>query len=169
MLTSAWKCGIPAFTGISRPIEVDFLENKTNAPDLQLKAVISPAADKLDTLFAVLCKIVDKATLVFCNLRAILRISIGTGPLTQYLRCFLTWHGAGGPRTPMIKFRNSSHRLLITLPDRLASRGLDIPRLNTWYITSCRIRRAFLHRNVHGTHTAKGTSYLILTGNRWPT
>ena len=77
ILTSATKMNeIPAFTGIKNPAEVDFLHNKTNTPDLQIKAVISPAADKLDTLFSLICKIGDKATLIFCNHReAVDRIS----------------------------------------------------------------------------------------------
>ena len=67
---------IPGFTGISRPTEVNFLTNFTNIPDLVIKTVHSPAADKLDTLFALICKIGNRATLVFCNHReAVERIS----------------------------------------------------------------------------------------------
>jgi len=156
MLTSATKMQeIPAFTGIVRPVTVDFLENKTNAPDLKLKAVISPAADKLDTLFSLICKIGDKATLVFCNHReAVDRISelLWDRGLEQEDR-----------ERALLKFRNGSHRLLITTD--LASRGLDIPEIE--YVVHYQLphtEEAFLHRNGRTARMhAKGTSYLILT------
>jgi superfamily II DNA/RNA helicase len=165
ILTSATKMQeIPGFTGISRPIEVDFLENKTNTPDLKIKAVISPAADKLDTLFSLICKIGDKATLVFCNHReAVDRISdllwdrgivhdIFHGGMEQEDR-----------ERALLKFRNGSHHILITTD--LASRGLDIPEIE--YVVHYQLphtEEAFLHRNGRTARWhAKGTSYLILT------
>ncbi|MGZ3871657.1 MAG: DEAD/DEAH box helicase [Mucilaginibacter sp.] len=165
ILTSATKMDeIPAFTGINKPTEVDFLHNKSNEPDLKLKAVISPAADKLDTLFSLLCNIGDKATLVFCNHRdAVERISellwerglihdIFHGKMEQEDR-----------ERALLKFRNGSHRLLITTD--LASRGLDIPEIE--YVVHYQLphnEEAFLHRNGRTARMhAKGTAYLILT------
>jgi superfamily II DNA/RNA helicase len=165
ILTSATKMQeIPDFTGINNPIEVDFLHNETNVPDLKLKAVISPAADKLDTLFSLLCKVGDKATLVFCNHRdAVERISellwdrglvhdIFHGKMEQEDR-----------ERALLKFRNGSHRLLITTD--LASRGLDIPEIE--YVVHYQLphnEEAFLHRNGRTARMhAKGTAYLILT------
>ncbi|WP_428331096.1 DEAD/DEAH box helicase [Mucilaginibacter sp.] len=165
ILTSATKMTeIPSFTGISHPIEVDFLQNKTNTPDLKLKAVISDAADKLDTLFSLLCKIGDKATLVFCNHRdAVERISdllwdrgivhdIFHGKMEQEDR-----------ERALLKFRNGSHHLLITTD--LASRGLDIPEIE--YVVHYQLphnEETFLHRNGRTARmNAKGTSYLILS------
>lgn len=165
ILTSATKMEeIPSFTGINNPLEVDFLQSKTNVPDLKLKAVISPAADKLDTLFSLLCKIGDKATLIFCNHRdAVERISellwgrglehdIFHGKMEQEDR-----------ERALLKFRNGSHRLLITTD--LASRGLDIPEIE--YIVHYQLphnEEAFTHRNGRTARMhAKGTAYLILT------
>jgi superfamily II DNA/RNA helicase len=165
ILTSATKMQeIPAFTGINHPTEIDFLESKTDTPDLQIKAVISPAADKLDTLFSLICKIGDKATLVFCNHReAVDRISellwdrgivhdIFHGGMEQEDR-----------ERALLKFRNGSHHLLITTD--LASRGLDIPEIE--YVVHYQLphtEEAFLHRNGRTARWhAKGTSYLILT------
>jgi len=165
ILTSATRMKeIPDFTGITKPVEIDFLENKINAPDLQLKAVISEAADKLDTLFSLICKIGDKATLVFCNHReAVERISdllwdrgivhdIFHGGMEQEDR-----------ERALLKFRNGSHRILITTD--LASRGLDIPEIE--YVVHYQLphnEEAFLHRNGRTARMhAKGTSYLILT------
>jgi superfamily II DNA/RNA helicase len=165
VLTSATKMQeIPAFTGINRPTTVDFLDNKTNAPDLKLKAVISPAADKLDTLFSLICSIGNKATLVFCNHReAVDRISelLWDRGLVHDI-----FHGGmeqEDRERALLKFRNGSHRLLITTD--LASRGLDIPEIE--YVVHYQLphtEEAFLHRNGRTARMhAKGTSYLVLT------
>ncbi|MDB5133096.1 MAG: dbpA [Mucilaginibacter sp.] len=165
ILTSASKMQeIPAFTGIRNPAEVDFLENATNVPDIKLKAVISPAADKLDTLFSLICTIGDKATLVFCNHReAVDRIS---DLLWDRGIVHDVFHGGmeqEDRERALIKFRNGSHRLLITTD--LASRGLDIPEIE--YVVHYQLphtREAFLHRNGRTARMhAKGTSFLILT------
>ena len=165
ILTSATKMKeIPAFTGISHPVEVDFLENKTNAPDLQLRAVISPAADKLDTLFSLICSIGDKATLIFCNHRdAVERIS---DLLWDRGLAHDIFHGGmeqEDRERALLKFRNGSHRLLITTD--LASRGLDIPEIE--YVVHYQLphnEEAFLHRNGRTARMhAKGTAYLVLT------
>ncbi|GAC1558853.1 MAG: DEAD/DEAH box helicase [Mucilaginibacter sp.] len=165
MLTSATKMQeIPGFTGIRNPAEVDFLENAVNAPDIKLKAVISPAADKLDTLFSLICTIGDKATLVFCNHReAVDRIS---DLLWNRGIVHDVFHGGmeqEDRERALIKFRNGSHRLLITTD--LASRGLDIPEIE--FVVHYQLphtREAFLHRNGRTARMhAKGTSYLILT------
>jgi superfamily II DNA/RNA helicase len=165
ILTSATRMPeIPAFTGIRHPTEVDFLGNTTNAPDLKIKAVISPAADKLDTLFSLICKIGDKATLIFCNHReAVDRIS---DLLWDRGIIHDVFHGGmeqEDRERALLKFRNGSHHLLITTD--LASRGLDIPEIE--YVVHYQLphtKEAFLHRNGRTARWhAKGTSYLILT------
>jgi superfamily II DNA/RNA helicase len=165
ILTSATKMDqIPTFTGVSNPTVIDFLSNKTNIPDLQLKAVMSPAADKLDTLFALICKIGSKATLVFCNHRdAVDRIS---DLLWDRGIVHDVFHGGmeqDDRERALLKFRNGSHRLLITTD--LASRGLDIPEIE--YVIHYQLphnEEAFTHRNGRTARMhAKGTSYLILT------
>jgi len=165
MLTSATKMDeIPGFTGLSNPIEVDFLKNKVNAPDIKLKAVISPAADKLDTLFSLICRIGDKATLIFCNHRdAVDRISDLLWDMGLAHDIFHGGMEQEDRERALIKFRNGSHRLLITTD--LASRGLDIPEIE--YIVHYQLphtKEAFLHRNGRTARMhAKGTSYLLLT------
>lgn len=165
ILTSATKMKeIPAFTGINHPTEVDFLENAANTPDLNLKAVISPAADKLDTLFSLICKIGDKATLVFCNHReAVDRISDLLWNMGIIHDIFHGGMEQEDRERALLKFRNGSHRLLITTD--LASRGLDIPEIE--YVVHYQLphtEEAFTHRNGRTARmNAKGTSYLILT------
>jgi superfamily II DNA/RNA helicase len=165
ILTSATKMDeIPTFTGVVNPAIIDFLDNSTNIPDLELKAVISPAADKLDTLFSLICKIGNKPTLVFCNHReAVDRIS---DLLWDRGIVHDIFHGGmeqDDRERALLKFRNGSHSLLITTD--LASRGLDIPEIE--YVIHYQLphnEEAFLHRNGRTARMhAKGTSYLILT------
>ncbi len=164
VLTSATKMDeIPTFTGVKKPVELNFLDNKANAPDLKLKAVISPAADKLDTLFSLICKIGNKPMLIFCNHRdAVERISdlLWNRGLVHDI-----FHGGmeqEDRERALLKFRNGSHRILITTD--LASRGLDIPEIE--YVIHYQLphnEEAFIHRNGRTARMhAKGTSYLIL-------
>ncbi len=170
ILTSATKMiEIPAFTGVIKPVEIDFLKDSNSSPDLKLKAVISDAADKLDALFTLICKIGSKATLVFCNHRdAVERIS---DLLWDKGLAHDIFHGGmeqEDRERALLKFRNGSHRLLITTD--LASRGLDIPEIE--YIIHYQLphnEEAFLHRNGRTARmNAKGTSYVILTEDEKP-
>lgn len=164
ILTSATRMKeIPDFTGVTNPIELDYLTNKTNTPDIKLKAVIAEAADKLDALFALICKIGNKATLVFCNHReAVDRISELLWDRGIIHDIFHGGMEQDDRERALLKFRNGSHRLLITTD--LASRGLDIPEIE--YIIHYQLphnEEAFTHRNGRTARMhAKGTAYLIL-------
>jgi superfamily II DNA/RNA helicase len=164
ILTSATQMDeIPSFTGVHNPSKIDFLQNQTNAPDLKLKVIKAEAADKLDTLFSLLCKIGDKATLVFCNHReAVDRISDLLFDRGLYHDVFHGGMEQEDRERALLKFRNGSHRLLITTD--LASRGLDIPEIE--YVVHYQLphnEEAFLHRNGRTARMhAKGTAYLIL-------
>jgi ATP-independent RNA helicase DbpA len=170
MLTSATRMDeIPSFTGMVKPIELDYLTNAASTPDLKQKAVIAEAADKLDALFALICKIGDKATLVFCNHReAVERISdlLYDRGLPHDI-----FHGGmeqDDRERALLKFRNGSHRLLITTD--LASRGLDIPEIE--HVVHYQLphnEEAYTHRNGRTARMhAKGTSYLILSPDEKP-
>jgi ATP-independent RNA helicase DbpA len=165
ILTSATAMQeIPTFTGVSKPVEIDFLKASNTAQALQLKAVISNAADKLETLFLLLCKLGGKPALVFCNHReAVDRIS---DTLFERGLNHDVFHGGmeqDDRERAVLKFRNGSHNLLITTD--LASRGLDIPEIE--YVIHYQLphnKEAFLHRNGRTARmNAKGTAYLILT------
>jgi superfamily II DNA/RNA helicase len=170
MLTSATQMdAIPSFTGIHRPITLDYLTNAASAPDLKQKVVISEPADRLDALFALVCKISDKPTLVFCNHReAVERISdlLYDKGLPHDI-----FHGGmeqDDRERALLKFRNGSHRILITTD--LASRGLDIPEIE--HVVHYQLphnEEAFLHRNGRTARMhAKGTSYLLLAPDEKP-
>jgi len=165
ILTSATKMEeIPAFVKLNAPVEVDFSKNIEAKPDLKLKKITVPAADKLDYLFRLLSKIGSKNTLVFCNHRETVdRISdllfenglghdVFHGGMEQFDR-----------EKALLKFRNGSHRILITTD--LAARGLDIPEVE--HIVHYQLpytEDAYIHRNGRTArmHT-KGTAYAILT------
>lgn len=170
ILTSATKMDdIPDFVRINNPIELNFLDKDTSASGLKLKAVIADAADRLDALFALICRIGNKATLVFCNHReAVERISellLEKGVIHDVFH--------GGMEQPdrekaLIKFRNGSSQLLITTD--LASRGLDIPEIE--FIIHYQLphtKEAFLHRNGRTARMhADGTAYLLLSPDQHP-
>jgi superfamily II DNA/RNA helicase len=165
ILTSATKMEeIPAFVKINKPVEVDFSRNIEAKPDLKLKKITAPADEKLDYLFRLLSKIGSKNTLVFCNHRETVdRISdllfenglghdVFHGGMEQFDR-----------EKALLKFRNGSHRILITTD--LAARGLDIPEVE--HIVHYQLpytEDAYIHRNGRTARMhAKGTAYAILT------
>lgn len=170
ILTSATKMPeIPSFTGLGKSAEVNFLSDSNSLPDLVVKSVISDAADKLEALYSLICKIGNRSTLVFCNHReAVDRISA------------LLWnmgldHGVfhGGMEQEdrekaLLKFRNGSYRFLITTD--LASRGLDIPEIE--FVVHYQLphnEEAFLHRNGRTARMhSSGTAYVILTEDEKP-
>lgn len=170
MLTSATQMDdIPAFTGISQPITLDYLTHAASIPNLTQKVVIAESAEKLDALFALICKINDKPTLVFCNHReAVERIS---DLLRDKGLPHAVFHGGmeqDDRERALLKFRNGSHRILITTD--LASRGLDIPEIE--HIVHYQLphnEEAFLHRNGRTARMhAEGTSYLFLAPDEKP-
>ncbi|GAA4090531.1 DEAD/DEAH box helicase [Mucilaginibacter panaciglaebae] len=170
ILTSATKMNeIPAFTGVTDPVKLNYLENKANMPDIELKAVKTAAPDKLDALLSLICKIGNRATLVFCNHRE------ATDRISDLLWDRGIEHGLyhGGMEQEdreraLIKFRNGSHQLLVTTD--LASRGLDIPEIE--YIIHYQLPHtedAFTHRNGRTARMrAKGTAYVILADDELP-
>ena len=165
VLTSATHMEeIPGFTGVKSPIEINFLKISTSAQALQLKAVQSKAADKLETLFSLICKIGGKPALVFCNHReAIERISDLLYDMGLSHDIFHGGMEQEDRERAVLKFRNGSHKLLITTD--LASRGLDIPEIE--YVIHYQLphnEQAFLHRNGRTARMhAGGTAYLILS------
>ncbi|WP_293744372.1 DEAD/DEAH box helicase [uncultured Pedobacter sp.] len=165
ILTSATKMEeIPVFVKLNAPVEVDFSKNIEAKPDLKLKKVVVPAADKLDYLFRLLSKIGNKNTLVFCNHRETVdRIS---DLLFENGLGHDVFHGGMEQldrEKALLKFRNGSHRILITTD--LAARGLDIPEVE--YIVHYQLpytEDAYIHRNGRTARMyAKGTAYAILT------
>lgn len=165
ILTSATPMTlIPEFTGLSSPLEVNFLKDLKVVPDLKLKKIISTAEDKLDTLFRLICKTGDQTSLIFCNHRETVdRIS---DLLIDKDLAHDIFHGGmeqDERERALLKFRNGSIRMLITTD--LAARGLDIPEVgNIVHYQLPYTEDAFLHRNGRTARmNAKGTAYLMMT------
>jgi superfamily II DNA/RNA helicase len=164
ILTSATAMEeIPDFTGVKKPVEIDFLKDVKVAPDLKLKKVLTTAADKLDTLFQLICKIGNRTTLIFCNHRETVdRIS---DLLIEKNLAHDIFHGGmeqDERERALLKFRNGSIKILITTD--LASRGLDIPEVECIIHYQLPYSEdAFLHRNGRTARmNAKGTAYLVI-------
>lgn len=164
ILTSATAMEeIPDFTGVKKPVEIDFLKDVKVAPDLKLKKVLTTAADKLDTLFQLICKIGNRTTLIFCNHRETVdRIS---DLLIDKDLAHDIFHGGmeqDERERALLKFRNGSIKILITTD--LASRGLDIPEVECIiHYQLPYTEDAFLHRNGRTARmNAKGTAYLVI-------
>lgn len=163
VLTSATQMTeIPDFTCVSTPIELNYL--KDIKPDsLTVKAVRALGNDKLDALYRLICNIGEEASLVFCNHReAVDRIS---ELLWQKNLAHDVFHGGMDQEQrerALIKFRNGSHRLLITTD--LASRGLDIPEIrNIIHYQLPNDEKTWTHRNGRTARmNANGKAYLLL-------
>ena len=171
ILTSATKPKvIPEFTGITKPIELNFLTEIRTPESLSFKSVVSDGHDKLQILFKLLCSISSGNTLVFCNHRdAVDRIS-------EVLREKGIKHGVfhGGleqveRERALIKFRSGSHTILITTD--LAARGLDIPNIEHVVHYQMPVTEdAFIHRSGRTARmNATGTAYLVMAeGEDYP-
>lgn len=171
ILTSATAMPqLPEFTGIKEHQTVNFLNRQEIVPDLKLKRVDTLAADKLETLFKLICKIGDHSMLIFCNHRETVdRIS---DLLIDQDLVHDVFHGGMEQEErerALLKFRNNSVKILITTD--LAARGLDIPEVE--FIIHYQLpytKDAFVHRNGRTARmTAKGTAYLIFAeGEAFP-
>jgi len=164
ILTSATAMDvIPDFTGVIKPINIDFLKDVKVVPDLKLKKVLTTAEDKLDTLFELICKIGEKTMLIFCNHRETVdRIS---DLLIDKDLAHDIFHGGmeqDERERALLKFRNGSIKILITTD--LASRGLDIPEVGSIiHYQLPYTEDAFLHRNGRTARmNAKGSAYLMI-------
>jgi len=167
-LTSATEMDeIPSFTGLKSPTVVNFLS--TEAPKgLTVKIVRSHANDKLEALFALVCKVGAEPTLIFCNHReAVERIS---ELLSHKGLGHEIFHGAmeqDERERALIKFRNGTNRILITTD--LASRGLDIPEImNVVHYQIPVNENVFIHRNGRTARVnAKGNAFIILAEDEY--
>ncbi len=164
LLTSATQMPqIPNFTGAQNPIEINYLSKTETIPQLNLKAVRAFENDKLNALFDLICMLGNTINLVFCNHReAVDRISelLNKNGIVHDI-----FHGGmeqDERERALIKFRNGSHRILLTTD--LASRGLDIPEIeNVIHYQLPHNADAYTHRNGRTARMkAEGNAWLVL-------
>ena len=161
ILTSATQgVEIPNFVDLVNPVTVDFLEDTVS--NLQLKSVISPDKDKLETLVQLLCHIGNQPSIIFCNYKDTINW------LSDYLTENYIAHGCfyGGMdqkdrERALIKFRNGTHQILLATD--LAARGIDVPEIQ--YIIHYQLPlkdHEFTHRNGRTARmNSNGTAYVL--------
>lgn len=165
MLTSATEAvDIPEFLGLETVQRINYLsEDKKSVDGLAIQVIHSPEADKIDTLFQLLCYYGARSTIVFCNHRESVercsKLLSDKGIYNEF------YHGAMEQQerdSALCKFRNGSTDVLITTD--LAARGLDIPNIR--YIIHYHLPHTediFTHRNGRTARMdASGTSVLII-------
>jgi superfamily II DNA/RNA helicase len=161
ILTSATQgVEIPSFVGLSAPLVLDFLTDKIS--QLQVKKVVSPTKDKLETLRQLLGQLGSKNGIIFCNFKdSIQRVSeslsdrgishgIFSGGMEQIDR-----------ERSLIKFRNGTYPLLLATD--LAARGIDVPELDFIIHYHLPLRaEEFIHRNGRTARmNSEGTAYIL--------
>lgn len=161
ILTSATQgVQIPEFVGLSRTVTIDYLDEMVS--QLQIKKVVSPIKDKLDTLLELLGHIGNQNGIIFCNFKdSIQRVS-------DFLAEHGISHGAfyGGleqkdRERALIKFRNGTYPILLATD--LAARGIDVPEIDfiIHYHLPARSEE-FTHRNGRTARmNSNGTAYVL--------
>ena len=162
VLTSATqKVKIPEFIKLDNPTRIDYLEDKID--NLEVRTILSPEKDKLNTLLASLQQLGNQPGIVFCSFKETI------ARICEFLTENNISHGRfhGGMEQvererALIKFRNGTHQLLIATD--LAARGIDIPEIK--FIIHYHIplkSKEFIHRNGRTARMKKdGTAYVLV-------
>ncbi|MDB4655435.1 DEAD/DEAH box helicase [Flavobacteriales bacterium] len=161
VLTSATqKIKIPGFVGVTNAKHLNFL--KDTELQLQLKLVVAPYEDKLNTLVDLLKHIGPKNGIVFCNYKdSIEMISDHLYENSIDHVCFYGGLEQVDRERALLKFRNGTHRLLVATD--LAARGIDVPALD--FIVHYQLPPRpdeFVHRNGRTARmNTEGTAYVL--------
>lgn len=154
---------IPRYTRVVNPTVLDFIPEEDEKTNLSMKMVVSPAKDKLQSLFNLICSLKSQSAIIFCNHRdAAERISDTLNEKGIYS---VYYHGGMDQEErerALIQFRNGSVSYLITTD--LAARGLDIPEMKHVIHYHLPLKEdEFTHRNGRTARMqASGTAYLII-------
>lgn len=161
VLTSATQeIEIPRFVGLRDELVINYLNAIPS--QLEIKRVVSPLKNKLQTLVDLLCHIGNKPGIIFCNYKDSIKY------VSDFLIKSNIAHGCfyGGldqieRERALIKFRNGTHQIIVATD--LAARGLDISELN--YIIHYQLplkSQEFTHRNGRTARmNNEGTAYVI--------
>jgi len=161
VLTSATKdMDIPRFVGMRNPLQINYLGEKI--AKLEVKRILSPSKDKLDTLLNTISLVANQPGIIFCNFKNTI----------QYLSDFLISKGIphgcfyGGMEQKereraLIKFRNGTHQIIIATD--LAARGIDVPEIKYIIHYQLPIRsEEFTHRNGRTARMhSEGTAFVL--------
>lgn len=161
VLTSATKgVEIPDFVELERPHYIDYL--KEGVAQLEIKVLLSPAKDKLETLADALIRLHGQAGIIFCNFKdSIQRVSAYLESKNIPHGCFYGGMEQQDRERALIKFRNGTHQLLIATD--LAARGIDVPEIK--FIIHYHLphrKEEFIHRNGRTARMKQdGTAYVL--------
>ncbi|MCH2193017.1 DEAD/DEAH box helicase [Kordia sp.] len=161
VLTSATKdMEIPQFVGMKNPLTINYLGEKI--AKLDVKRILSPTKDKLDTLLNTISLMANQPGIIFCNFKNTI----------QYVSDFLNHNGIphgcfyGGMEQKdreraLIKFRNGTHQLIIATD--LAARGIDVPEIKFIIHYQLPVKsQEFTHRNGRTARMhAEGTAFVL--------
>ncbi|KHJ37447.1 ATP-dependent RNA helicase DbpA [Pedobacter glucosidilyticus] len=165
VLTSATQLeDFPTFLELKQLKTLNFLNDAEAIPDLKTVILQSKSKEKFNILMDVLYRSKDGQSLVFCNHRdAVERITL---MLADKGIVNGVYHGGlvqQDREKALFKFRNGTYNILVTTD--LASRGLDIPEIET--VIHYQIPHtldAFVHRNGRTARMkASGKAFLLLS------
>jgi ATP-dependent RNA helicase DeaD len=153
---------IPKYTKVVGAKVLDFIPQKKENKNLDVKLIVSRDKDKIHSLFQLICSLKSQSAIIFCNHReAVERIS-------DYLTekgIYATFYHGGLDQVErergLIQFRNGSVSYLVTTD--LAARGLDIPEMKhvIHYHLPSKVDE-FTHRNGRTARMeASGTAYVL--------
>ena len=167
ILTSATNAvAIPAFTGISDPLQLDYSEKNNSLSSLRTYSMKAATNDKMDALFQLLCYLGNDSTLIFCNQRDV--VEKVSAYLSNRKLANEFFHGKleqPDRERALSKFRNGSCTVFISTD--LASRGLDIPEIRNIIHFDIPVRLdEYIHRNGRTSRMgASGSSYALLASS----
>ena len=161
IMTSATQgVDIPDFVGLKKPMTIDYLAD--GVKKLDIKAIISPDKDKLDTLVTAIRHLGNQPAIVFLNFKdAINRVSDHLDNCDIPHGCFYCGLDQHDRERALLKFRNGTHQLLIATD--LAARGIDVPEIKFIIHYHLPIREEeFTHRNGRTARMhSDGTAYVL--------
>ncbi len=161
ILTSATnEVEVPEFVGVKNPKVVDYL--KDGVTKLDIKTVVSPSKDKLETLVDLLSNLGNQPGIVFCNFKdSIQRVSDHLRRNKISHGCFYGGMEQNDRERALIQFRNGSHQLIIATD--LAARGIDVPEIKFIIHYHLPLRsQEFTHRNGRTARMHNdGTAYVL--------
>lgn len=161
ILTSATQgVDIPDFVQLKKPTYIDYLEE--GVTKLEIKTIISPDKDKLETLVKALCHLGNQPGIVFLNFKdSIQRVSDYLTEKGIHHGCFYGGLDQLDRERALIKFRNGTHQLLLATD--LAARGIDVPEIKFIIHYHLPLRgEEFVHRNGRTARMhEKGTAYVL--------
>ena len=161
IMTSATQgVDIPDFVGLKKPMTIDYLAD--GVKKLDIKAIISPDKDKLDTLVTAIRHLGNQPAIVFLNFKdAINRVSDHLDDCDIPHGCFYGGLNQHDIERALLKFRNGTHQLLIATD--LAARGIDVPEIKFIIHYHLPIREEeFTHRNGRTARMhSDGTAYVL--------